>query len=157
MFIEPIAELVEFHIKNFFVSNRNVAEQITKEAETEGVFFPFVTVPEFEVVASQARDISGAANIYWGPRVKGEEESLWSAYSAENQSWLTKSRLYALTEEGQTTTWDEAGYDDKTIYDFIYNTNEEGYAIPVGEAGAVYEPLWYVKHPFSLVHIRTRI
>jgi hypothetical protein len=115
------------------------------ESEAGGERFPFVSVPLFEVVAAQVRKYTGVENVYWGPVVSRENYLNWIDYSVANQDWLTASRLAYLSKTGET--WEEAGFDNDTIPEFIFDIDEDANPIKPTNSDGPWEPLWQMSPP----------
>ena len=163
-----IGDVTNHHVELLFGTLRNLAEQITREAATvtttttinnnnnnSSLSFPFVTVPLFEVLGSEARDDARVENIHWGPTVSisidreeknEEEEEAWVNYTMVQQEWILESRWFHLSQTGMT--WDEVGYDNGTIPDFVYDLNSTNQMmIPSTSAEGPWEPLWQLSPP----------
>ena len=66
----------------------------TSLALDRGLTFPFVTLPDFEVQASNARELSDTNRLGWCPFVSRSQASEWGQYVAANQGWLQESYEY---------------------------------------------------------------
>ena len=65
---------------------------MTSYALDRGLSFPFVTVPDFEVRASKARELSGAEGIVWNPLVDESQRRAWENYTTyEAPIWMRES------------------------------------------------------------------
>jgi hypothetical protein len=140
---------VEFQVKELFSSMRNVAEHVSNEARTNGETFPFVTLPFFEVIGAQARQVSGIEALYWGPLLPGaSDESLWAYYSDAHQNWLTESRKIELSR-GNTNLGE---YGNSSIIPFIWESNELGEVVPPSGKGH-HQPIWQISPPPFSPHV----
>ena len=64
----------------------------TSLALDKGLRFPLVTVPDFEIVASNARELSDTDLLAMCPLIKGiDERKAWEDYSVREQGWLRES------------------------------------------------------------------
>ena len=66
----------------------------TSLALDKGLEFPFVTMPDFEVQASNARDLAETEMMAWCPMVSRTQAPEWGRYVATNQGWLQESYEY---------------------------------------------------------------
>ena len=57
----------------------------------KGIQFPWVTVPDFEVQASNSRELSDTDLLAWCPLVPRDEAQAWGDYVTENQGWYLES------------------------------------------------------------------
>ena len=60
----------------------------------KGIEFPFVTVPDFEVQASNARELAQTDAMSWCPMVSRTQAPEWGQYVAANEGWLEESYEY---------------------------------------------------------------
>jgi hypothetical protein len=146
LFAGTIADSKTFLVEELFLSLRSVSEQITKEAIERNEKFPFVTLPLFEVTASEARKITGIESIYWAPSGVGPDtEAAWINYTQENQNWLLQSRL--LEHSKTDKTWEEMGYDDGEISTVIFDVDENEQRISPRDTDGPWEPMWQMSPP----------
>lgn len=117
-----------------------VAGQITKAATENNERFPFVTVDLFEVIGSQARQMSGVAEIMWSPMVDAEEYDAWTNFSAETIGWYNESIALYLTEPGHNLTL--ANYDFSDA-DFSITSPIPGMPTSPGP----WSPIWQISPP----------
>jgi hypothetical protein len=90
-----------------------LAGQVTKAATEKNEKFPYVTVDLFEVIGSQAREMSGIREITWSPYVHSEQFDTWANYSAENIGWLNESAaLYVDANPALNLTLDDFDLSD---------------------------------------------
>ena len=117
-----------------------VAGQVTKAATEKNEKFPFVTVDLFEVIGSQARQMSGVTSMIWSPMVDVEEYAAWTNYSTEQIGWLNESLALYLAEDGNNLTLDS------------YDLSDAEYAItsPIPElptSPGPWAPIWQMSPP----------
>jgi hypothetical protein len=131
----------------------NLASSVTNLAIYSGQKFPFVTIPEFGILAAKAQQQTGALCTYLLPVVPFHQRVSWEIYSAgynpNVRKWvnptldLQDNYTYFYGTKPQNKTWSTS--------DFIYSYTEE--FIPYMESRGddrldVYLPEW---HKFPLV------
>jgi CHASE domain len=72
-------------------------------AATPSVEFPFVTLPNFEQVAHDALQQSGAELIAWLPIVTKAELTAFERYSTEHQGWIVDALKFEGNETAKAT------------------------------------------------------
>jgi hypothetical protein len=77
---------------------RVLSETITLHVTDNNFNFPFVTVPNFEVLGQQVQSRSGAEAIFFLPLVTAETLDEWNDYATYNQGWLEESRNFLLVD-----------------------------------------------------------
>lgn len=79
-------------------SKYEVAESLalatTSLALDKNASFPQVTVPNFEVRASNARELSDTDILIWCPFVSRSQQAVWGNHVTANQGWLRESYEY---------------------------------------------------------------
>lgn len=101
--------------------------------------FPLVTVPDFEVVASNARELSDVDLLGLSPLIRGRDQrEEWENYSAREQGWLRES----LDSAGMTDV-DPGPIPTEIVNtrDFLLPDHNEGLHPDMSDMWA---PLWYV-------------
>lgn len=84
----------------------SLAIALTSYSMDRGTPFPKVTLPDFEVRASKARQLTNSDAVAWYPLVADAERQDWEAYSAiAGPKWLR-------------TTLDQSGMEDAEIPPF---------------------------------------
>ena len=68
-----------------------MALSTTSYANDKGLKFPFVTIPDYEVQASNARELSDTDVLAFAPLVHRDLMGKWGNYSVNNQGWLRQS------------------------------------------------------------------
>lgn len=134
-------------------SKYEVAESMglstTSIATDKDLEFPFVTIPNFEVQAGNARELSDTDLLVYCPLVtRGEQQTEWETYSSKNQGWLGES----LDFLGMVDV--NPGLIPNQIYgtrDFSSPSYNDGMHPDLLDTMA---PLWYV---FSTVMIGLRL
>lgn len=53
--------------------------------------FPFVTVPDFELLGSHLRELSGSHIVHWLPLVRDEDREAWESYAYDNRHHIDKA------------------------------------------------------------------
>ena len=91
-YAHDIADAAENEVIKKIEIARSLSISITSYASDRGHPFPFVTVPDFEVRASKARELSGSEAIVWSPFVDKSQLRAWENYSIhEAPVWLRDS------------------------------------------------------------------
>ena len=65
--------------------------QITSQALHTNATFPFVTMPDFELIGSHLRQQLGSHVVHWLPLVKDEDRQEWEEYAFENRHHIEDS------------------------------------------------------------------
>jgi hypothetical protein len=108
-------------------------QSITSSAIATNETFPFVTVPNFEVLGATTRAQSGIEMLFWQPiLVNDKKKQKWIEYSLENQGWINESRALAMKHaqqqqghnDGSIATYSPANYIHNSIPDFIWDLDE---------------------------------
>lgn len=89
------------NIEKVIHAARSLSRSITQAAnrpDTTG--FPFLTVPSFEVLAAEARELSSARIILYAPLIASVEISAWESFARHNTGWIDE----ALRFEGRPGT-----------------------------------------------------
>ena len=140
---------MQFHITSIENAFRNLAEIITTASVTTNASFPFVTVPMWEVYASQARLQSGAEIFAFTPIVEEAEMGLWANYSNSHQGWLQESRNL---QQNRKEVVVGSSYLNDSVAPWIYE--HEPTALQKGEFVQIrppgpgpYTPFWQVSPP----------
>jgi hypothetical protein len=107
-------------------SKYEVAESLglstTSVALDKNQVFPFVTLPDFEVQGSSARELSDTDLIVFCPLVyRGEQEKSWGNYSIANQGWLREALDYAGEPDVDPGPIPESIHDTRDFSDPSYN------------------------------------
>ena len=65
---------------------------ITSHATDRGETFPFVTLPDFEVQAQKALNLSVGETLQWIPKVEAAQQQSWETYTVlEGPKWMSES------------------------------------------------------------------
>jgi hypothetical protein len=117
-----------------------VAGQVTSAAIENNEKFPFVTIEFFEVLGSQARQMSGVFDVIWSPIVDVGEYDAWTNFAAETIGWYNKSIALYLNEPGHNITLDNFNFSD-TSFEIISPIE----AVPTSQGP--WAPRWQVSPP----------
>ena len=129
MFSNTIQDVAQFHAKNMFLAMDMCGQAITSAAIATNATFPFVTVPNFEVLGAATRAQSGIEMLLWQPiLVNDKTTEKWIDYSLQNQGWVNESRALAIKNAEQqgsnNVTSSSANYIYNSIPDFIWDRDE---------------------------------
>ena len=93
-----IRGITEYRTKIIFDSLRSTSETFSAYAqEVSDNSFPFITLPDFEVVAKHARKRSGVETLNYLPIVTKANRVKWERYATENfDGWMQESRVSAI-------------------------------------------------------------
>jgi hypothetical protein len=80
--IESFHDAVELRLGSI----NSLANSITSQALATNQTFPFVTIPDFEILGSDLRVQAGAMILYWTPLVTDETRAAWEAYAFKNRA-----------------------------------------------------------------------
>ena len=84
---------------------QSIAIGLTSHALDTGSPFPFVTLPDFEIRASKAREISKSEAIFWMPVVDERIRLEWESFANETAPvWLRTSLDQSGEKDSKTPT-----------------------------------------------------
>ena len=142
LFVRNIEDAANAQLLDGFRAFESLAETITATALQQNQTFPFITVPEFEIVAEKTRRLSGIELVQFCPIVQDDQLERWIGHSTSNQEWLEISR--EIVTEGDelliSTTYLE-GDIAPTIYQHDADFNE------IAAIDKPYLPTWLVSPP----------
>jgi len=79
--------------------------QQQQENSTTSTGFPFVTLPDFEMLGSHFRFLSGSHAVHWMPIVHDHQREAWEAYTQEHRSQIddafVKDAYYRETQDAE--------------------------------------------------------
>jgi len=61
------------------------------EDDYESSSFPFLTMPDFELLGADLRVLSGSNVVVWAPLVTDEDRPAWEDYAMKNRHYIDKS------------------------------------------------------------------
>ncbi|KAG7374631.1 adenylate cyclase [Nitzschia inconspicua] len=131
---------------NMFEEIHGISKAITSHALDNGMTWPNVTLPHFDVRASPT--FSKFEMVGFAPFVSLENKQGWEAYSKENQGWIKQDYFYRNYEEAPQTinehihpirdTGEDLWFDRRHLVEYNYSD----------PATFQYEiPLWQVSPP----------
>jgi hypothetical protein len=161
LFANTIQDASQSNIQDIMLASRSLSKAITAEAVETNSYFPFVTVPMFEVYGETARVQSGFELIMFSPVVTKDNVPNWEEYSVANQGWMETSKSIFLGgdkrrsygEDGALTASD---YLEGDISPIIYEMDENGFH-PLDSGDGPFTPIWQTSPPpFSpgLINVR---
>jgi hypothetical protein len=119
--------------------------QIARNSSLTGPW-PLYTMPDFEAVASYARDMSGALILAVVPHVPAHFRSKWEKYSVNNQDWVGYGHDF-LEKDGNP-------HEGLRITPFIFRKDDYLSYYPEREvdnlhnvSGHPFAPLWQISPP----------
>jgi class 3 adenylate cyclase len=120
-------------VKSKFSAVRSLSISITSYAmHSPDTEWPLVSLPDFEVRAGEALDLSGAQVIVFAPIVPLEDKERWEDYAKKKQGWIQEG----LSVQGLEDV--EAGTIPQQIYPFSSDDTWESME------GGMYVPVWQV-------------
>jgi hypothetical protein len=124
--------------------SEGLAETFTATSMSQKISFPYVTPPNFEIAAKNAREQSGVEFYFYFPFVK--DQAAWMEYAKENIGWVKESRE-VLVADG-TMPHSALNIDDAPLQDWIWIPNAAGDYQPVPVPGnGPYAPVWMSSPP----------
>jgi len=142
LYARDIARASQASARSKYEVAESMALSTTSLALDKGLQFPFVTVPDFEIVASNARELSDTDLLAMCPLIKGREQRQeWEDYSVREQGWLRES----LDVVGMTNV--DPGLIPTEIHDtrdFLLPNHNEGLHPDMIDMWA---PLWQTSAP----------
>lgn len=79
---------MNIHFAAVFHAMRGASHAVTAEAMALKMTFPFVTLPNFELIGQKVRSSSGIESLSWTPLVERKDVQAFNAYSQQNQGWI---------------------------------------------------------------------
>lgn len=127
-----------------FEASRALSREMTAAALLAGETFPFVTFPNYEVYATQAREAAGLEVISYAPLVSLEQTEAFVNYTVANQKWISDSRKLGMKLD-PSLQFDDI--DNTEFVPVIYDVNPlAGETFPsVGEGP--FAALWHTSPP----------
>lgn len=122
------------------------------------ISWPFVTIPDFQLRAAVARELSGSLFVRIVPVVVPETRAAWEKYSVENVGWIGEAQAYNKANgvgfdrrlEGYAFGSGENGVDFSSgIGDKIYGFDETFTPAAVAESQPYLFPLWQESPTFG--------
>ena len=138
-----MGDISSFHMDNFVQVFQSLSETITTSSITRNETFPFVVVPNFEVLAHNARVLSGTELIAFTPLVSDADKYKWYQFSSENQGWVKESRDYLIQNNADL----EKTFIDGRIVPVIYQRDAATGEIIEAPGPGPYTPTWYMSPP----------
>jgi hypothetical protein len=139
-FVDTIQTITSFEMKNLKDAFEAAAETITSSAATQGATFPFVTVPQFEVMGYKTRIQSGVETILFSPLVYKNDVDAWNIYSTLSQGWIEQSREIVRAHGGN-----DKAYKNTKVPESIFEHYANGTSASSGPGP--YAPIWQCSPP----------
>ena len=118
--VDTIRAATHFHSTNILETCRSFSHSIAAAAIGQNETFPFVTIPNFEALASGVRSNTGAEMINWHVMVNKSQLEDWSVYSqANHKSHQAEQRATALALKTTSVTPEDFVDDDIAPYPYI--------------------------------------
>ena len=137
---ETINKKTETHLKSMM----NLAETITASAIKDVQEFPFVRVPNFELLGSHTRSIVGNGVEIWAPLILETQREEWSKFSSTEIGWYNES-LTILHDEASFPT-DQ--YVNGSFRDEIWEGSDlSDTSYVTAAAPGPFAPLWQISPP----------
>ena len=144
LFSNTIEDLSRFHFLNMFEASRAMSRELTAAAMLAKETFPFVTFPNYEVYATQAREAAGLEVISYAPVVTKEQADAFVNYTIANQKWIADTRRLGMALDPTLNFHD---IDNTTFKGTIYdNSPLAAEPIPT-ESDGPYAPFWHASPP----------
>ena len=126
----------------------NLAESITAVSGHGKSSFPFVSMPSFEVLGGQARELTKNDIIMWVPFVTEVQRDEWSNFSLAENQWYYESVM--ILQTGIDNVNDTYTHDAE-FRSFIWEENPDVAEAPHGQPSDIFAPLWESSPPpFSI-------
>lgn len=121
-----------------------LAESITASSDRHSQF-PFVRVPNFELLGRHTRIALNIASVIWAPFVSENQREQWANFTRNEQGWYNESLSIVTSKERITNS-----QLPNTFRDYIWQSDEAMNALPVTSAGP-FAPLWHVSPPTASI------
>lgn len=145
-----------FNIERKLDAMDSFAVTITSYSLASGSVHPLLTLPNFDLLASNTLALADALSLFLAPLVSQPMRATWETYSVENQGWIEEAsnrlppsgsilgqeleRKQASARRLQNLTSDSAA--DGEIIPFIHEYNENGDLIRVDAFSDHSFPVW---------------
>jgi hypothetical protein len=157
-FANTIGDAAEVHTQKLFSTLKGASNSMTAAATVANSDFPFVTVPQFEVLAELIREQSGSEIIIYSPKVEIDEVTRWQEYATANESWYEESKQLAVSSSDGSLVMSD--YAPGSPIPFIFNTvfDEDGNPAPGPPLNPPFYPVWqFSPPPFSPYLLKANI
>lgn len=94
MYARDIARASQNSARSKFEVGESLAISTTSLARDKDEQFPLLTIPDFEVQATNSRELSDTDMLIYAPLVHVDQQGEWQTYATENQGWLRQSLDY---------------------------------------------------------------
>jgi hypothetical protein len=122
----------------------NLAESVTI-SKNESVEFPFVRVPNFELLGNQARSLLGNDIVLWAPFVAEDQLTEWSSFTVAEQGWYDESLSILQSDSSFQSNRFVNG---SKLRDYIWEGDELSQGKMAVSPGP-FAPLWHISPPTS--------
>ena len=122
-----IADVTKIQIQAASDGLDDLATEVTSYAEISNSTFPFVTMPNFEVNAHNARRQSSVEVIFLNHMVTAATKQAYEMYTLKHQGWIQESRTKRLRGQGNL---DATVFMDTPIIPFIFEMDFEMNFLP---------------------------
>jgi class 3 adenylate cyclase len=132
-FSQEIVGQSENRAESMFSAVHSLSISLTSYALTNGLDFPFVTLPHFELRVAESRALSGAEMIAFAPLVTTDSRDRWENYAVRSQAWIQEG----LNFRGLGDV--SPGEISERIYPFsddMENFDDQEYFAPLWQMGA---------------------
>jgi class 3 adenylate cyclase len=160
MYTKTIVETSADNMVKFKTVIRGVADSVTiaglKDHTVPSIFsdiprsFPYVRVPQFEVVAAEARQLSASESIVWTPFVDDTQRNAWANFASLNANgpngWLNESRQALAKHPDDHYFEDKEKFVEGNISQVVFRLTDEGDMEEVKGPG-IMAPLWQMSPP----------
>lgn len=145
---EVIRDAVKVKITSLVRAHQGLSSEITAFSISTKTYFPFVTLPLFEVNARNARGQSGMDLVAFLPLVSLWQRALWEDYSGSSQGWISASQKL---ERNSNQNFTSSYQDNFPISSFIFErSNQTPAAAPVrAPSRSLYAPFWLSSPAFA--------
>ena len=116
-----------------------LSQLISASSVSTNGFFPFVTVPGFEILGEYARRLSRVEMIVYTPIVQESQASRWQEYAFDNQGWIQESREAVRKSDD---IFFSSNYVESNITPLLWQNDENGSVIPA--FSKPFLPIWQV-------------
>ena len=130
-------------MKKLVLSFEEMSGFITNAAGRSPSAFPFVTVPNFEVLGYHARLVTGVVMFIYNPIVTEKDVDKWNKYSVRNEAWIQEGRDYLRNlPDAEQPVLGIADEQDTQITPMIWRSDALNNAVPANPPP--HTPIWQV-------------
>jgi hypothetical protein len=149
-FAHTIGDAAEVHTQKLFSTLRSASNSMSAAAIEAKSEFPFVTVPQFEVLGELIREQSGSEILIYSPKVEIDQVTSWQEYATANEGWIEASKQLAVSSSNGSLVMSDYAPGSPLPYIFDRILDEDGHSAAGPPINPPFYPVWqFSPPPFS--------